>query len=221
MRAHFAAVQHVIVAHAFLHKGMATLAAYRHTAVTLQNSFRIPGKARVKHNLRTRLLVQENLRQQADNIIALDKICLLVKEEAAVEVAIPGNTQICTALTYNLGRSLTVRQQQRVGHTVREGAVRSFVQRNKLKRQMLRQLLQNRTGTAVAGVSNNFHRLKHACINIGQQMLDIGRHNIHMLHSTHSLACYHLMCKRLCSSNHLSDFLQASITGNRTRITAY
>ena len=35
MRAHFAAVQNVIITHAFLHKGMAALAAHRHTAVTL------------------------------------------------------------------------------------------------------------------------------------------------------------------------------------------
>ena len=168
MCAHFAAVQHVIVAHAFLHKGMATLAAYRHTAVTLQNSFRIPGQARVEHNLRTRLLVQENLRQQADNVIAFDKICLLVKKEAAVEITIPGNTQISTTLAHNLGRSLTIWQQQRVGHTVRECAVRSFVQRDKFKRQMLRQLLQNRAGTAVAGVSNNLHRFEHTRINVSQ-----------------------------------------------------
>ena len=165
--------------------------------------------------------MQENLRQQADNIIALDKICLLVKEEAAVEVAIPGNTKIRTALTYNLSRSFTVGQQQRVGHTVREGTVRSFVQRDKFKRQMLRQLLQNRTGTAIAGVSNNFHRLEHACINIGQQMLDIGRHNIHMLQSTHSFACYYLMHELFGCSNHLTDFLQTGIAGNRTCITAY
>ena len=108
MRAHFAAVQHVIVTHAFLHKGMAALAAYRHTAVTLQNSFRIPGKAWVKHNLRTRLLVQENLRQQTDNVIAFDKICLLIKKEATVEIAIPGNAQVSTALAHNLRCSLTI-----------------------------------------------------------------------------------------------------------------
>ena len=168
MRTHLAAVQHVIVAHAFLHKGMAALAAHRHTAVTLQNSFCIPGQARVKHNLRTRLLVQENLRQQADNVIAFDKICLLVKKEAAVEITIPGNTQISTTLAHNLGRSLTIWQQQRVRHTIGEGAVRRFVQRNKLKRQMLSQLLQNRASTTIAGVSNNLHRFEHTRINVSQ-----------------------------------------------------
>ena len=221
MRAHFSTIQHVIITHAFLHKGMSALTAHWHTAVTLQNSFGVPGKARVEHNLCTRLLVQENLRQQTYDVIALDKICLLIKEEATVEVTIPGNTQIRTALAYNLGRSLTVGQQQRVRHTVGEGAVRRFVQCDKFKRQMLRQLLQNRTGTTIAGVSNNLHRLKHACINIGQQMLNIGRHNIHLLHSTHSLACYHLMHELLGCSNHLADFLQTGITGNRTCIAAH
>ena len=42
-----------------------------------------------------------------------------------------------------------------------------------------------------------------------------------MLHSTHGLACYHLMHELFACGNHLSDFLQAGITGNRTRITAY
>ena len=52
-------------------------------------------------------------------------------------------------------------------------------------------------------------------------MLDIGRHNIHLLYSTHGLACYHLMRELLGCCNHIADFLQTGITGNRTCIAAH
>ena len=221
MCAHLAAIKNIVVAHALLHEGMAALAAYRHTAVALQNSLSVPGQARVKHNLSARLLMQKDLCQQANDIIAFDKICLLIKQEAAVKVAVPGDAQISTAFADNLRRSLAVRHQQRIRYTVGEGAVRSFVQRNKFKRQMLSQLLEHRAGTAIAGISNDFHRLEHARINIGQKMLDICRHNVHLLQCAQGLATDQLMLEIAGSSNHLANLLQTGITGNWTRITAH
>ena len=52
-------------------------------------------------------------------------------------------------------------------------------------------------------------------------MLNISRHNIQLLQSTHSLACYHLMRKLFSCRNHLANFLQTGITGNRTCITTH
>ncbi len=40
------------------------------------------------------LALQEHLREQADHVVALDERALLVEEEAAIEVAVPGEPDV-------------------------------------------------------------------------------------------------------------------------------
>ena len=54
----------------------------------------IPGQARVVNDLFARLVGQKRRGQQADDVVALDEIAGFVEEEAAVEVAIPGDAHV-------------------------------------------------------------------------------------------------------------------------------
>ena len=49
--------------------------------------------------------LQRPLRQQPHEVVAVDELALLVEEEAAVEVAVPGDAQVGARLEHGLRRS--------------------------------------------------------------------------------------------------------------------
>ena len=74
-------------------------------AVALHDVERVPGEARVMHDARARLLLQEGLGQQAHQVVALDELPALIEEEAAVVVAVPGQSHVRTAARARRPRS--------------------------------------------------------------------------------------------------------------------
>ena len=55
----------------------------------------VPGEARIVHDLAAaRLAAQQHRGQQPDDVIALDEAALLIEEEAAVEIPVPGEPEI-------------------------------------------------------------------------------------------------------------------------------
>ena len=86
---------------------------------------------------------------------------------------------------------------------------------------MISQLLQNRTGAAITGVSHNLHGLQSLDIHIAQQMLDISGPDVHLFHLAKGLTRHQLMGHIVRSSYHLTDFLQARIRANGTSIPAH
>ena len=68
--------------------------------------------------------LQYSLGKQPHKVISFNKSSLFIKQEAAVKVAVPGNTNI-RFLLYNCPCCIfPVAWQQRIGNTVRETAIR-------------------------------------------------------------------------------------------------
>ena len=89
MRAHLATVDRVLGTHALLDERVAALALDRHATGGPDNIDGVPGQTRIADDRGTGLPCQ-----QADNVIALDEITVLVEQETAIEVALPGHAEI-------------------------------------------------------------------------------------------------------------------------------
>ena len=53
---------------------------------------------------RARVMRRSAAGEQADQVVALDEIALFVEEEAAVEVAVPGQAEVGAMLAHGVGR---------------------------------------------------------------------------------------------------------------------
>ncbi len=91
VRTHLPAVDSVFLTHPLLDERMPRLRHHRLAAVAGHDVYRVPRQARVVNDFRSRLLLQERLSQQADNVIPLDKRSFVIEQEAAIEVAVKGN----------------------------------------------------------------------------------------------------------------------------------
>ncbi len=89
MSAHLAAVHGVDLAHALLDEGVPRLALHGLAAEAAHDLERAPGQPRVVHDPLAGRLREEGLREQADDVVALDELTELVEQEAAVVVAVP------------------------------------------------------------------------------------------------------------------------------------
>ena len=126
------------------------------------------------NDFRARLPRQQGFRQQPDQVITFDETAAGVEEEAAVEIAIPGQPQIGAMLAHRLRRGVAAFRQQGIGNAVRERAVRLVVNLDEPKRQMGLQRIDDRPRATVAGVDHDLQRLERAGIDIAQQMGDVG-----------------------------------------------
>ncbi|MNV21518.1 hypothetical protein D3C71_1124560 [compost metagenome] len=174
VRAHLAAIYGVLGTHLFLDESVAALAQHRHAAGGFHHFHGVPGQARIVDDFPARIARQDGLGQQADQVIAFDETAVVVEEEAAVEIAIPGNTEIRAMLTHRVGGCGAVFRQQRVGNAIREVAIRLVADAHELERQVRRQQINDGTCATIAGIDHQLQRLQCGHIHIAQQMLDIG-----------------------------------------------
>ncbi len=173
MGAHLAAVQRVLVAHPLLDKGVAGFAQHRHAARRCDLLDGVPGQARVVDDFRARPPRQQSFRQQADQVIAFDKAAAGVEEETAVEIAVPGQSQIRAVLADRARRGVAAFRQQGVGNAVRKSPVGLMVDLDEAERQARFQRIDNGAGPAVAGVDHDGQGLEDGRIDIRQQVRDI------------------------------------------------
>jgi hypothetical protein len=123
MRRHLAAIDGAGLAHPCLHEGMPGLREDRVAAGARHGLGRGPGHARVEHDRGARLERQRRAGEKRHDILAVDEVAGLVEEEAAVEVAVPGDSEIRAGRADGLGRHRAVLGQERVRDAVREGRV--------------------------------------------------------------------------------------------------
>ena len=136
VRAHLAAVGAVDLTHLLLDEGVPRLAEHRHAAVRAHDVERVPGEARVVDDARTGLLLEERLREQTDEVVALDETACVIEKETAVEVTVPSETHIGAVLADRLDGGRAVGLEHRVRHAVREVAVGRVAHLDELERQM-------------------------------------------------------------------------------------
>ena len=172
--AHLAAIDGVFGAHALLDEGVAGLALDRNAARSFDLLNGVPSQAWVVDDLAAWVLFQEHFGQQADQVVTLDEATLVVEEEAAVEVAVPGDTHVGAVFQQGLAGQLAVFRQQRVGHAIGEVAVWLAVDDDQLQWQLGLEQFDGRADGAVAWVSQDLERLERLDVDVGQQVFDVG-----------------------------------------------
>ena len=70
------------------------------------------------HDLATRMVGEDCLGQQADQVVALDEAAVVVEEETAVEIAIPRNAEVRAMFAHGVGGGGAVFRQQWIGNAV-------------------------------------------------------------------------------------------------------
>src|SRR5690606_118841 len=118
------------------------------------------GEAGIVNDATSRALLQEALRQQSHDVVALNEIGVLIEEETAVEVTIPGDAHVCAVLTNSLDGGLAVLLQQRVGDTIGEVTVGLMMHPDELEGEMGCQQIHDGSGTPVAGIDHQFQWLE-------------------------------------------------------------
>ena len=215
MGTHLAAIDGVDFAHLVLDEGMAALAHDGLAAILLADLDRVPDQARVIDDLRARVLGEERFGEEAHHIIAFDEAALFVKEEAAVEVAVPCHADVCMLLAHDFRRRLAVLLQDRVRHAVREVAVRLVVDLDEVERELLLERVDDRAGRAVARVRDDLERLELRDIDIGEDVVDVLFEDVLRL----DLARGGLRLERAFHDG-LLDVLEARVARNRARLLA-
>ena len=116
---------------------------------------------------------RKTLAQQPDQIIALDEAAAAVKEEAAVEIPVPGQPKVRLALDHGPGRQLPVFGQERIGHAGREIAV-GFVQNLvKFEGELRFQQIDDGSSSAIARIDHDGQGAQRLAVHIGQEVVDI------------------------------------------------
>ncbi len=153
-----AAVQGIHLEHLFLDERMAGFRGDNLAAGSTYHRFGIPVQARIMHDARAGMILQQTLCDQPDDVIALDETAILVPEKTAVEITIPGNRQVRAAFQQALFCDLPVFRQQGVRQSVRKAAIRIQLHADELERQSRGQPLQDRSRRTIAGIGNHFQR---------------------------------------------------------------
>ena len=135
----------------------------------------VPGQARIVHHFAAGLAAQQHRGQQADDVVALDEAAVLIEQEAAVEVAVPGDAEI-RAVRGGSPRWWARDSPRAWGWGCRSGKCPSgsVVHLDELERQMRLQLVDDEARAAVAGIDHDLEGLELADVDIGQQMRDVG-----------------------------------------------
>src|SRR5690554_6564732 len=119
MSTHLAAIDSVFLAHTLLDERVAGFALDGLPAHGLADCDSVPGEARIVNDRGAGMLLQKALRQQPDDIIALNEGTTFIKKEASIKITIPGNCQIGAALLNGINSGLAILFQQWIRHTIR------------------------------------------------------------------------------------------------------
>ena len=105
------------------------------------------------------MLRQRGLGQQRGHEVAGHELALVVHEEAAVGVAVPGDAEVGALGAHLVDDEVAVLLQQRVRLVVGEGAVGRPVGRDEVEPELLEHRADHRAGHAVAAVDDDLQRL--------------------------------------------------------------
>ena len=117
---------------------------------------------------------QHGLSDQPDKIVAFDEIAVLVVEEAAVEVAVPGEAEIGAVFDDGAAGAFAPFRQKRVRDAVGQRRVGRVVDLDEFERQVFLEQVDDRPGAAVAGVADDLERLQVQPFDLFQEPLHIG-----------------------------------------------
>ncbi len=221
--AHLAAVDGVFLAHTLFDKRMTGFGHHRLAARGLHHVDGVPGKTRIVNDLRPRVFLEERFRQQADNVVAFDELPFFVEQEAAVKIAVKGDTHIGAVLNHRVASVVAALRQQRVRDTVREVAVRRVVYFDEGHRHVQRlkagfKCIDNRACRAVTGVNHQLQRFEVCHVDVAQQVVDVLFLQVDLLIAAASGFVNRREIVGLGQTLHVA---QAGVAADRTRALAH
>ncbi len=110
-------------------------------------------------DFRARMAGEKILGEQTDDVIPLDEAPLFIEEEAAVEIAVPGDPQVGAVFEDGIAGGSAVFRQQGIGDAVGKGPFGLVMNLDELEGQMRLQRIDDRSGAAVAGIDHHPQRL--------------------------------------------------------------
>ncbi len=200
---------------------MTRLAKHRHAAVRAHDIERVPGEARVVDDARTGLALEERLREQTDEVVALDETTCVIEKETAVEVAVPSEAHIGAVLTDRLDGGRAVGLEHRVRHAVREVAIGCVTHLDELERQMRREQIDERPRPTVAGVDDDLQATKLAAVDVREQMLDVPHTRIERVAHARAPARRSDRRRQPPLADHRRHLLEARVGADRARPLAH
>ena len=115
---------------------MSALGFYSLSSAFCHNLLCVPVQARVMDNGFSRMLLQEVSGQEPYHIITFNKFSVFIKEEAAVEIPIPGNSHVRLNFQYLLNDFLSVFRKHRIRYPIRKISIRLHQHFREMDRQM-------------------------------------------------------------------------------------
>ena len=158
---------------------MTRLALHRTAAGPLDDLDRVPGQARIVDDRSAGATLEQRLGQQADQVIPLDEAPRLVKEEAAVEIAVPGDADVRACSSDRLGRDLPVLRQQRVGDATGDIAVGLVQHLDEVKREVRLEQIDHLPRPAVARIAHDRERFQQRTVDVAQLFQGLGHAPAH------------------------------------------
>ncbi|CAM3862898.1 hypothetical protein ESCOMM280M3_26440 [Escherichia coli] len=129
-------------------------------------------------DLRAGIFFEERFCQQADNVVALDKLPFFVKQETAVKIAIKSNAHIRAMFDDRIAGVVAAFRQQRVRNTVGEISVRRVVHFDQFHGcaegfKAGFDGVNYRTRCAVPGVDHQLERREVFDVDITEQVINV------------------------------------------------
>ena len=162
MTRHLAAEDRVLLAHPRLEERVADAVHECPSARPLDDVGDRAAGAHVVQDRRLWLLVEHRLGQQRGHEVPVDECALLVDEEAAVGVAVPGDPEVGALVDDLAHDELPVLGQQRVGLVIGEVAVGLEIGLDEVEPEPLQDRSDHRARHPVAAVDDDLERLDHA-----------------------------------------------------------
>src|SRR5262249_24368203 len=146
---------------------------HRGAAGTANDVESVPGESRVVHDARAALLLEEGLGEQPHEVVALNEVARLIEEEAAVVVAVPGETHVRAHAPHRCGGGGTILLEHGIRDTVGEVAVGLVIDFYELERQIPLERIDDELRTAVAGVDDDPEWAQPRDIHVTEQVLEV------------------------------------------------
>ncbi|GDU50019.1 hypothetical protein ExPUPEC61_01723 [Escherichia coli] len=129
-------------------------------------------------DLRAGIFFEERFCQQTDNVVAFNKLPFFVKQEAAVKIAIKGNTHIRAVFDDRIAGVVAAFRQQRVRNSVGEIAVRRVVHFDQFHWcaegfKAGFNGVHHRTRCAIPGVDHQLERREVFDVDITEQVINV------------------------------------------------
>ena len=140
-----------------------------------------PARPHVVDDLRAGLLLEHGLGEERGHEVAGDELAGVVYEEAAVGVAVEGDSEVGLLFLHLADDELAVLGEKRVRLVVREGAVRLEEAAHRVHGQALEDGGQHRARHAVSGVDDDAKRLDLTDVDEGEDTLDESGVDVHAL----------------------------------------